>query len=109
MAINGFIFFLTRQPLLTIQFRRWVRHSSTTIRAISSPNHFASSFHAYGELVKLKARDSTIELERPGTKTLPPTYPVRSKRMDQQRIAFDEVSLCMAASLQLILAACSRM
>jgi hypothetical protein len=33
---------LTQQPL-AIQFPRWTRHSSTTIRATSSPNHSASS------------------------------------------------------------------
>jgi hypothetical protein len=45
-----------RQRYFAVQFRRWGRHSSTAIRATSSPNHSASSFDANRELLKLKAR-----------------------------------------------------
>ena len=38
------------------------------------PEPFRQFFDAHGEPLKLKARNSTIELERPDTKTLPPTY-----------------------------------
>jgi len=51
-----------------------VRHSSTTIRATSSPNHSASSLILTLNRWSWKRVISTIELERPRTKTLPPTY-----------------------------------
>src|SRR5438034_10638565 len=50
-----------------------IKHSSTAIRASSSPNHSATSFMLTVKFWSRKRASSTIEPWRPATKTLPQT------------------------------------
>ena len=63
----------TVSKILCHQLSIGVKHSSTAIRASSSPNHSASSFMLTVKFWSRKRASSTMEPWRPVTKTLPQT------------------------------------